>query len=267
MIYLIYSPSERPIAERLANTIGGLSGLRCTFAPLGLKALSNEWCIQVQTEIKKSDAVLILITDISLKDETVVWRVEQSLKLNKILVPVLWNDAQYPSPQEIDPRITDLTYFNAFQIREEFLEEGIKRLVRMLPAETSVFAFLSYSRKDVEIAEKLANDLRKAKVQTWRDADDIPAGANWDREIEKAIRECTHLILVASPSSVQSENVMDEISLALNKGKTIIPVMIETCELPLRVHRAQWVDFREDYALGLTNLLSQIGGEERTSGH
>ena len=125
-----------------------------------------------------------------------------------------------------------------------------------------VSVFLSYSRKNTDFTIKLAADLRKANLKTWRDAENIPAGANWDREIEKAIKDCTHVILISTPSSVEFENVLDEISLAINKGKPVIPVMLETCDLPMRVHRAQWVDFRSGYEGGLAKLLTQLGVEK-----
>ncbi len=123
---------------------------------------------------------------------------------------------------------------------------------------SSCSLFISYSREDAQFATRLATDMRATGADTWRDAENIPAGTNWDREIEKAIHACTHVIFVATPSSVESENVQDELSMAVNKKKTVIPVMLETCELPLRVHRAQWVDFRGEYEPALQKLVEQL---------
>jgi hypothetical protein len=106
----------------------------------------------------------------------------------------------------------------------------------------------------------LAASLRDAKLQVWRDVDNIPAGASWDAEIQKALNECTHLLLVATPESVQSPNVADEISFALNKGKTVIPIILKPCELPLRIHRAQWVDFQVNYEDAVKRLLEHLVG-------
>jgi len=258
---MVYAPPERNIADMIATAISRVSNHHCLFAPLGLQALSDEWKTQIQKDLNQCDDVLVIMTESSLKDESVIWRVEQVLNLKKRLIPVGWNNFSFS--KEIDPRITQLHYYNMFVLREEFLEESINRIVRWLPIETTLLCFLSYSRKDSEFTAKLASDLRQTKIRTWRDAENIPAGTNWDREIEKAIKECTHVILVASSSSVESENVMDEISLAINKGKTIIPVMIETCELPMRIHRAQWVDFREGYQQGITKLLAQLGVRDK----
>jgi hypothetical protein len=142
------------------------------------------------------------------------------------------------------------------------IETIINHLSKSVPRKPkSVLCFLSYSRNNSDFAAKLASDLRAANVETWRDAENIPAGANWDREIEKALNSCSHVLLLATPHSVASENVMDEIGLALNKGKSVIPLMVETCDLPLRVHRAQWVDFRTDYSAGFEKLLEQMGAK------
>jgi hypothetical protein len=119
--------------------------------------------------------------------------------------------------------------------------------------------FISYARADGEFAAKLAASLRDKGVKVWRDVDDIPAGASWDAEIQKALGQCSHLLLVATPESVQSPNVMDEVSFALNKGTTVIPIILKPCELPLRVHRAQWVDFQGNYDDALATLLRHLG--------
>ena len=48
---------------------------------------------------------------------------------------------------------------------------------------------------------------------------------------------------------------MDEVSFALDEGKTVIPVICRDCVVPLRLRRAQYADFRKDYARGLKELL------------
>jgi hypothetical protein len=84
-------------------------------------------------------------------------------------------------------------------------------------------------------------------------------GASWDSEIQKALNTCTHVLFIATPTSIASQNVLDEIGFALNKGKVVIPILLVTCELPLRVHRAQWIDFRENYASGIAALMNFWG--------
>jgi hypothetical protein len=119
--------------------------------------------------------------------------------------------------------------------------------------------FFSYSRTDSVFVLKLAKDLREAGVQIWLDKLDIKPGSHWDSSIEAALNACQRMILVLSPSSVESTNVMDEVSFALENNKTIIPVLLSECKLPFRLKRLQWIDFTGDYNTGLQQLLDSLG--------
>lgn len=108
--------------------------------------------------------------------------------------------------------------------------------------------FVSYSRRDQEFALRLAVDLRAAGAAIWMDQVDIRPSDRWDRSIEAAVRDCTGLVLVLSPNSAASDNVLDEVALAFEAGKPVIPVLIETCQIPLRLARVHQIDARNDYA-------------------
>lgn len=103
--------------------------------------------------------------------------------------------------------------------------------------------FLSYSRLNKEFAVRLAKELKSEGFDVWLDQLDIPAGARWDREVEKALRESEIFMIILTPSSVDSENVLDEIGYAIDNGKRFLPVLLEKCDVPLRLRRFQYVDF------------------------
>ena len=102
--------------------------------------------------------------------------------------------------------------------------------------------FLSYSRKDEAFALRLAKALRDQGIRVWVDQLDIRPSEHWDRAIERAVRESRGIIVLLSPRSVASDNVADEISFAIDNGKSVLPVMIEACSLPLRIARMQVID-------------------------
>jgi len=70
------------------------------------------------------------------------------------------------------------------------------------------------------------------------------------------LANCPCTVVILSPASVSSTNVMDELSFTLEEQKTIIPAMYQDCVVPFRLRRVQYVDFREDYARGLQLLLT-----------
>jgi len=126
--------------------------------------------------------------------------------------------------------------------------------------------FLSYSRSDEDFALRLAKDLQARGVEMWVDRFSIRPSEHWDRAIERAIRGCRTVIAVLSPRSVASENVADEISLAIDAGKPIIPVVIEPCDLPLRLTRRHLIDATGSYDIALKLCFDEIrGGQESTA--
>ena len=126
--------------------------------------------------------------------------------------------------------------------------------------------FLSYSRSDQDFALRLAHDLRALGVEMWVDSFDIRPSEHWDRAIERAIRGCRNVIAILSPRSVASENVADEISLAIDAGKPIIPVVIEPCDLPLRLTRRHLIDATGSYDSALKQCFDEIEGDESFAG-
>ncbi len=117
--------------------------------------------------------------------------------------------------------------------------------------------FISYSRSDSVFVLKLEEDLTKAGIDIWLDQKKIAVGKLWDREINKALKSSGILILVISPNSADSDNVANEVLFAINKGKTVIPILIEqTDDIPFNWERFQRIDLTKDYEKGL-NVLAQ----------
>lgn len=125
--------------------------------------------------------------------------------------------------------------------------------------------FLSYSRANKDFAVKLAKELKSSGFDIWLDQLDIPAGARWDQEVEKALRESEIFMLILTPSSIASENVKDEIGYAIDNGKRFLPVLLEKCEVPLRLRRFQYADFTnksfDDGLKAVTELLQRLNGQ------
>jgi len=109
--------------------------------------------------------------------------------------------------------------------------------------ETQRKTFLSYSRVNQDFALKLAEELKSEGFDIWFDQLDIPPGARWDTEIEKALEEADIFMVIITPDSAKSDNVLDEIGYAIDTGKRILPVLLEAAALPLRLRRFQYVDF------------------------
>lgn len=125
------------------------------------------------------------------------------------------------------------------------------------PAQSQSY-FLSYSRSDERFALRLAKDLRGRGISMWVDQLDIHPSEHWDRAIERAVQNCRGIVVILSPKSAASDNVADEISYALDSGKSVIPVMIERCTLPLRITRMHVIDATTNYEQALQNCLEEL---------
>ena len=118
--------------------------------------------------------------------------------------------------------------------------------------------FFSYSRDNSDFVINLAKELRSAGAKIWLDQLDIKPGTRWDKSIEDALKESGTLLVVLSKSSVASNNVMDEVSYALEEGKTVVPVLLEECEIPFRLRRLQFADFTQSKEKGIATLTKAL---------
>lgn len=121
--------------------------------------------------------------------------------------------------------------------------------------------FISYARRDATpLARKLANDLRQANLKVFLDQDSIPAGANWEKSLDDALENATHILVILTPYSVSSEEVAAEWRPMLSKGKHVLPLMYVSCEVPRRLSMRQYVDFQvaERYPVAFAELIAAI---------
>jgi hypothetical protein len=86
--------------------------------------------------------------------------------------------------------------------------------------------FISYSRKDIEYAQHIHQELEKRNYRVWRDEKDIMPGDHWMDGITKAIQDCKLFLVIMSPSSERSEWVKREVLIADRLNKTRIPLLL-----------------------------------------
>lgn len=96
----------------------------------------------------------------------------------------------------------------------------------------NVRIFISYSRRDAAFALGLQARLNDQGWGAWLDSEKLQTGQHWREEIVQAIAGCDYFVLVLSSKSIQSENVVKELSLAESSSKPILPLMIEPVEIP-----------------------------------
>jgi TolB-like protein/Flp pilus assembly protein TadD len=110
-------------------------------------------------------------------------------------------------------------------------------------------------------ALELAERLRAKSIEVWIDLHGIEAATSWSNEIVQAIDQAKAILVLLSASSIESDNVTRELSLAFEAKKAIMPIDIEPIALPTQfryqlagIQRAQLSDFD-----GIVRSLNKLG--------
>lgn len=128
--------------------------------------------------------------------------------------------------------------------------------------------FISYAREDVEAAKRIYTRIKNAGGMPWMDQEDLLPGQDWEMEIARSIRNCSHFIAIISKNSVDKRGfVQKEIRKALDVLEElppgtiyIIPVRLDNVE-PLysafgKIHRVDMFPSWED---SLRKILMSLG--------
>jgi hypothetical protein len=129
-------------------------------------------------------------------------------------------------------------------------------LSNAFPAFPSVF--ISYAPPDREFVDQLAADLRRRRVKVWFD-ERLQVGENRRQQIKPAINTTDVFVLVASPESVDSEQVQWELNTALEATKKILPLRYTPCNLPKAIQALVALDMHSgQYQESLQKLVEAI---------
>ena len=125
--------------------------------------------------------------------------------------------------------------------------------------------FVSYSSKDRPFALGLVKELQNLGANVWIDQLGIGLGENWDNAIEEALEKSESFMLILSQTSVESPNVQDEVSIAINTNKKMVPILIEECKLPMSWQRRQYADLANNPDKAIHDILTFLGLQEKAS--
>src|SRR6478735_2083091 len=106
--------------------------------------------------------------------------------------------------------------------------------------------FLSYASEDRAIALSVADALGAAGMPVWIDRRGLSGGDLWATSITSAIRSCLAVVVLCSPASAASRNVRQELQLAWDLDRPILPVMLEPVAfsdaMAYFLQGRQWID-------------------------
>ena len=121
--------------------------------------------------------------------------------------------------------------------------------------------FLSYDREDLDYARPIAAALEKSGHSVWWDRH-IKGGAQYSKEIDKALKAADAVVVLWSEQSVESAWVRDEAAAGRDSGR-LVPVTLDQVQPPLGFRQYQSVDLSHWKGRGkpaqLRALLDAVG--------
>ncbi len=127
--------------------------------------------------------------------------------------------------------------------------------------------FLSYSRQDEKLAQRLQSDLRRGGVDVWRDKEAVHAGDSLSLKVFcEGLAKSPNVIFLLTPSFLKSPWCLEEMHFAVSKriesGQRIrtIPVIGAQVEVPPPLQHLCRVDLTNDYDGAVRSLLKAIHG-------
>lgn len=95
--------------------------------------------------------------------------------------------------------------------------------------------FISYSRKDTAVADRICAAFDRAGITYFIDRQGIGGGLEFPEILAEAIVGCRKVLFLASANSYASKFTNSEITFAFNKKEknSIIPYCIDDCEMPI----------------------------------
>lgn len=120
--------------------------------------------------------------------------------------------------------------------------------------------FISYSQKDRDFVDRLAQNLIAEQHHVWLDRWELGAGDSLTQKIQSALGTANAILVIISKASVQSEWCKRELNAGLireleEKRTIIMPCVIDEVDVPLFLRDKLYANFREDpdAALDLIN--------------
>jgi hypothetical protein len=268
-IFLAYSRSDETEAKALQHALKNWGYSIWYDADILPGA---DWKSEIEQQFRKSDCVLALLSESSLKSTHLKHYIAHGLARGNLL-PVAIQDrldlkTASPIPQGTpivdisewrltrDPRKLDNLLANISKIvgRNPIWTDSAGkttfRATRLeVPGErrSGYDIFLSYKSEDRRHVASFVEIFRSFGFSVWWDQM-ISSGQNWGFAIDRALTSSRCVVVFWTPQSTRSEEVYSEAEYGMQKN-AYFPIKLQECEIPPRMTRAQWVDLTREAPL------------------
>jgi acyl-coenzyme A thioesterase PaaI-like protein len=138
-----------------------------------------------------------------------------------------------------------------------------------MPEQRSPRVFVSHSSADKDFVRVLVGELKDAGVDVWFDEQQLKPGDSIVAGVSAGLTDSDYLLIVLSENSVNSKWVTAELNAAMmhqlsDGGTTVIPVVIDGCEIPLLLRDKVYANFRVSFKDAFKRVLDVLQLENTT---
>ena len=113
--------------------------------------------------------------------------------------------------------------------------------------------FLSYPYGVKPVVHEVANALRGQGAKVWIDTEQLRPGEPFAETIDRALDDTdAFVIFIAKEISPYASK---ELERAIAKGIKIVPVLLESGDIPKPIQELKFVDMRKDKKLGIDEII------------
>lgn len=123
--------------------------------------------------------------------------------------------------------------------------------------------FISYSRKDSDIANKIRNHILKLNAghDVFLDIMSLKVGVAWKQELKRKIDAADFVVFILSKNSVISKNIKDELSWIkkseLNTGiRKLLTYRIDNTNIFQSISMYQVLDATDNFTIDFYNIMA-----------
>ncbi len=127
--------------------------------------------------------------------------------------------------------------------------------------------FIAYVKEDLALVRRLHHELAAAGCAPWLDKEELLAGQNWPRAIERAIGTADFFVACFSRRALAKRGQFQcELRYALDCTRRLpleetflIPVRLEPCRIPRSItDQVQYVDLFPDWEHGIKRIVRAV---------
>jgi hypothetical protein len=137
---------------------------------------------------------------------------------------------------------------------------GSPRLAKKGRVTTRYAAYIAYNPIDETVASRIAADLARSGIPTWYAPEAEQDKTHWASGVHPALLECSHMVVVLSPSAVGSKEVQEEWAFFRGQRKPVVVAQVASCEVPDDLRSRPRFDFAEDYKGAFRGLVQALAG-------